>query len=205
MSKTAIVMFGAPGSGKGTQAKYLMDTYDFIQLSTGDILRGLKKKSESDLTDSQREAISVMDSGRLVSDELVSQLLADEIETSQSSKIIFDGFPRNETQITIFNDLMQKFEFNRIIPVYLEVSDEILIDRMKSRIKEMKEAGLPVRADDTPETLEVRLDTYHRDTEPVINYFEKSSDMIMLKADAHTTKEEIRDQLNEMIMPKCCL
>ena len=112
-------MLGAPGSGKGTQAKFIMDKFNFIQLSTGDILRGLKKKPAESLTEAQKEAILTMDSGKLVSNALVSQLLADEIAVSGGEKVIFDGFPRNQAQISIFEELLKQNGFEVLIPVFL--------------------------------------------------------------------------------------
>lgn len=143
-----------------------------------------------------------MDWGNLVSNELVSELLGEELERLQADKVIFDGFPRNQTQIGIFEEMLKKLGFEQIIPVYLHVDDSILVNRMNNRIKEMKEKWETPRADDNVETLKVRLDTYHKDTEPVIEYYKSSPDFIGLVAMAEARKEEIWEQLQEKIFIK---
>ena len=192
-------MLGAPGSGKGTQAKFIMDTFNFIQLSTGDILRGLKKKPAESLTEAQKEAILTMDSGKLVSNALVSQLLADEIAVSGGEKVIFDGFPRNQAQISIFEELLKQNGFEVLIPVFLRVDDEILKGRMETRIAEMKALGQEPRADDTPETFAIRLATFHQETDPVIDHYASYANFIRLDALADTKREEVWSQLESQL------
>lgn len=199
MAKIAILMLGAPGSGKGTQAKFIMDKFNFIQLSTGDILRGLKKKPAESLTEAQKEAILTMDSGKLVSNALVSQLLADEIAVSGGEKVIFDGFPRNQAQISIFEELLKQNGFEVLIPVFLRVDDEILKGRMETRIAEMKALGQEPRADDTPETFAIRLATFHQETDPVIDHYASHANFIRLDALADTKREEVWSQLESQL------
>ncbi|GHV24579.1 adenylate kinase [Bacteroidia bacterium] len=189
MAKQAILMLGAPGSGKGTQAKNLIEDYGFTQISTGEILRERVKTSDELGTKLQ----DLMNVGVLVPDELISAMLEEHIQTTQAEKIIFDGFPRNETQIAIFETLLQNLEITDLTPIYLHVEENELIRRLLSR------AEIEGREDDDEETITKRIQTYNTLTKPVVDYYAKKPNFVQVSGDDNPPEvvwAELKEKLN---------
>lgn len=168
-----IILLGAPGSGKGTQAVELAKELNIPHISTGDILRENVKRE----TKLGKEAKTYMDAGKLVPDKLVSQLLYERLsEPDATSGYILDGYPRTVAQAKDLNkNLKGKFE---ILTVYLDVSENVIVERILQRAKKSKVA----RSDDTPEIIKERLKVYREQTEPVISYYKQAGQLITVDA-----------------------
>ena len=161
-----IILFGPPGAGKGTQAKYLVKKLNGYQISTGDILREEIKKD----SDIGKKIINNMNEGKFVSDEIVNSLLKKYVfDPSKKEKLIFDGYPRSLSQAKNLDLLLN--ESNQIIDhiFFLNVKKEIIVERIKKR------KILEKRSDDDLDTILKRYDTYIETTRPVLDYYSKNS------------------------------
>ena len=160
-----LVLFGAPGSGKGTQSAKLIDKYGLHHISTGEVLREHIKKG----TELGKTAEKYISQGQLIPDELMIDILDDVLEREAAGKpgVIFDGFPRTIPQAEALKKLLEKRGTDLHAVVGLEVPEEELVDRMLAR---GKETG---RADDYLETIKKRLDVYHNQTSPLREYYTK--------------------------------
>jgi adenylate kinase len=167
-----LVLFGPPGSGKGTQAKTLQERRGLPQLSTGDMLRAAIAAG----TELGKKCKAIMDSGDLVPDEIVIGIIAERTDQPDCAKgAVFDGFPRTIPQAEAL-DAMLKDRGRKIdLVIELKVDDAVLIGRVEQRIKE---SGGVVRADDTPETLKNRLAVYYKNTAPLIEYYKKQGKLV---------------------------
>ena len=159
-------MFGPPGAGKGTQAKYLVKKLNGYQISTGDILREEIKKD----TDIGKKIINNMNEGKFVSDEIVNSLLKTYVfDPNKKQKLIFDGYPRSLSQAKnldlLLNDSNQKIDHI----FFLNVNKETIVERIKKR------KVLEKRSDDDLATILKRYDTYLETTRPVLDYYSKNS------------------------------
>ncbi len=159
-----LILFGPPGAGKGTQAKILQDEWGMVQLSTGDMLRAAIAAG----SDLGRRCKEIMDKGNLVTDEIVVGIIAQRLDAPDCADgVVFDGFPRTISQA----ESLDKFLSERDSPVdaviELKVRDEALVDRIAKR---SREAG-GTRGDDTPETLRNRLEVYHKNTAPLLDFY----------------------------------
>ncbi|CAM1378253.1 Adenylate kinase [Fusobacterium nucleatum subsp. nucleatum ATCC 25586] len=179
-----LVLFGAPGAGKGTQAKFIVDKYGIPQISTGDILRvAVANKTKLGL-----EAKKFMDAGQLVPDEIVNGLVAERLAEKDCEKgFIMDGFPRNVAQAKVLDEILTKLGKQIEKVIALNVPDKDIIERITGRrtskvtgkiyhIKfnppvDEKPEDLVQRADDTEEVVVKRLETYHNQTAPVLDYY----------------------------------
>ena len=184
-----IIMLGAPGAGKGTQAKMLAEKYSIPHISTGDIFRANIKNG----TELGKKAKSYMDAGNLVPDELVVDLVVDRIGQDDCAKgYILDGFPRTIPQAQALTEALNKVGDKVDYAIDIEVPDENIITRMGGRracvscgatyhikynptkvenVCDACNGELIVRDDDKPETVKHRLDTYHEETQPLIDYY----------------------------------
>ena len=161
-----IVIFGAPGSGKGTQSDKLIDHYHLFHFSTGDVLRDNISRG----TDLGKTAKGYIDQGQLVPDELIINILAqvlDDNKDKASEGVIFDGFPRTIPQAEALEQLLADRGTQIDAVVGLEVPEEELIKRILLRGK------MSGRSDDNEETARKRLDTYHNQTSPLKAYYEQ--------------------------------
>ena len=161
-----IILFGPPGAGKGTQAKYLVKKLNGYQISTGDILRDEIKKDSV----IGKQIINNMNEGKFVNDEIVNKLLKNHVyDTNKREKLIFDGYPRSLKQAKnleiLLNDSKQKI--NHIF--FLNVNKETIIERIKKR------RLLEKRSDDDLDTILKRYDIYIETTKPVLDYYSKNS------------------------------
>ena len=161
-----IVIFGAPGSGKGTQSDKLIDHYKLFHISTGDVLRDNIKRG----TELGKTAKGYIDQGQLVPDELIIDILAQVLDDNKDKiqeGVIFDGFPRTIPQAEALEHLLADRGTQIDAVVGLEVPEEELIKRILLR---GQQSG---RSDDNEETARKRLDTYHNQTSPLKAYYEE--------------------------------
>ena len=161
-----IVIFGAPGSGKGTQSDKIIDKYHLFHISTGDVLRDNMRRG----TELGKVAKGYIDQGQLVPDELIIDLLAqvlDENKDKAADGVIFDGFPRTIPQAEALEQLLADRGTRIDAVVGLEVPDEELIKRILLR------GQLSGRADDNEETARKRLEVYYNQTSPLKAYYEE--------------------------------
>ncbi|PTX00300.1 adenylate kinase [Pararhodobacter aggregans] len=184
-----IILLGAPGAGKGTQARILVEGRGMVQLSTGDMLRAARTSG----TEMGQKVAAVMDAGQLVTDEIVIGLIAEQLEKGATGGFIFDGFPRTLAQADALGDLLAAKGESLDAVVELRVDDEALVDRITGRFtcgncgevyhdrtKPTKVAGtcdvcgshdLKRRADDNEDSLRQRLLEYYKKTSPLIGYY----------------------------------
>ncbi len=183
-----LIIFGPPGAGKGTQSKFIVKNHNLLQLSTGEILRNeIKNKTELGIKIS-----SIMNSGTLVSDEIVSSLIEKFISKKEyKNRFIFDGYPRNLNQAKNLNDLLKKYEQKIGIVLKLSVS----LDTVKKRITERR--SLEKRPDDTEEIAIKRYETYEKSTKPVIEYYEKLN--LLKVVNGESPIDEINAEISALI------
>ena len=156
-----IVIFGKPGSGKGTQASLIKDNYDLVHISTGDVFR----KNTSQGTELGKIAVKFMSKGELVPDEITISMLREEIKTFMPCNgFIFDGFPRTIAQAESLDKISAEFKISKVI--VFEADRDELIKRILNR------GETSGRSDDTEESVSVRLEVYENDTAPLIEYYE---------------------------------
>jgi adenylate kinase len=165
-----LIFLGPPGAGKGTQAARIVAKHGIPQLSTGDMLRAAVAAG----TPVGLKAKAVMESGGLVSDEIVIGIVADRIEEADARKgFILDGFPRTLAQAEALDAMLEGKKLTLDAVLELRVDQAKLVDRIVKRAEEAKAAGQPVRKDDDPEIFKTRLEAYNRDTAVVAPYYEK--------------------------------
>ena len=178
-----IILFGPPGAGKGTQAKYLVKKINGFQISTGEMLRDEIRKN----SDIGKLIIHDMSDGKFVSDEIVNKLIKNFIfDEQKKNKLIFDGYPRSLSQAKNLERLLVESKQNINCIFFLNVNKNTIIDRIKKRKKEEN------RSDDELETTLRRYDTYMETTKPVLNFYSKNSNFHeidgSLKIDEITSK-----------------
>lgn len=158
-----LVIFGGPGSGKGTQSARLIDNYGLYHISTGELLREHIKKG----TEIGKTANEYISKGQLIPDELMISIIEDILEKEAKDKkgIILDGFPRTIAQAEALEEFLKKRGTDVHAVVGLEVPDDELTDRL---LKRALESG---RSDDNPETIKKRLDVYHTQTTPLRDHY----------------------------------
>ena len=186
-----IIMLGAPGAGKGTQAKRIAEKYQVPHISTGDIFRANIKAG----TELGKKAKTYMDQGLLVPDELVVELVADRISKEDCKNgFVLDGFPRTIPQAEALDAALKNMGEAMDYAIDVDVPDENIIDRMAGRraclecgatyhvvtiptkvegICDVCGSKLVLREDDKPETVKKRLEVYHAQTQPLIDYYQK--------------------------------
>ncbi|MDO5036064.1 MAG: adenylate kinase [Porphyromonas sp.] len=169
-----LIVFGAPGSGKGTQGKALASHYGLEHISTGDLLRDEIRRG----TDLGKQAEKLISGGHLVPDDLIISLLEEKLEGTPTRKgIILDGFPRTVSQAKSLHQLLGNSTDDYTVLVDLKVEEHELIRRLLERGK------VSGRSDDNEATIKERLKVYHSTTEPVIDYYKEKGNHLEIAAE----------------------
>lgn len=210
-----IILLGAPGSGKGTQAEKLVTNQGFVQLSTGDLMR----KEMQENTSLGKECKKYIDQGNLVPDKLVNQMVENYLVNTRSDNLIFDGYPRTLDQATALDEMLKKLgkEIDKVF--YIQVSDEVIIDRISNRLvcptckrsynlvsRPPKTPGicdydgtkLVHRSDDEPQKVMIRLREYEKNTKPLVDYYHDIEKVIKIPghdSDANIAYQQILEGL----------
>ena len=210
-----IIMLGAPGAGKGTQAKMIAETCGIPHLSTGDIFRATIKNG----TELGAKAKEYMDKGLLVPDELVCDLVVDRIQQADCEKgYILDGFPRTIPQAEALENALNAIEQKLDYAIDIDVPDENIINRMSGRracvgcgatyhvlFNPTKVEGkcdvcgesLILRDDDKPETVKKRLDVYHTQTQPLIDFYTERK--VLVEVDGTQSMDKVFDDIMKIL------
>lgn len=204
-----IVLLGAPGAGKGTQAQKLVETYGLAHISTGDLLRAAVK-AQSELG---KQAQSYMEAGKLVPDELVINLVKERLgEKDAEAGFILDGFPRNTAQAVTLDSELADMHKELDAAVLIDVKPEVIIERLSSR-RTCKACGYTApagtdvcprcggemyqRDDDKPETIKNRLDVYEKSTSPLVEYYKGQH--ILVSVDGDRDVDEVFADVQELL------
>ena len=210
-----IIMLGAPGAGKGTQAKMIAEKYSVPHVSTGDIFRANIKNG----TELGKQAIKYMDQGLLVPDELTVKILLDRVAQDDCKNgYVLDGFPRTIPQAQVLDKALSELDDAIDYAINVDVPDENIIRRMGGRracltcgatyhvehIPPKKEgicdacgSELVLRDDDKPETVKNRLDVYHKQTQPLIDFYEAKG--ILKSVDGTVPMEDVFAAITEIL------
>ncbi|WP_029584544.1 adenylate kinase [Bradyrhizobium sp. URHD0069] len=189
-----LILLGPPGSGKGTQAQRLVQRYGIIQLSTGEMLRAAVAAQ----TAVGLKAKDVMASGGLVPDDIVIGIISDRLDQPDAAKgFILDGFPRTVPQAEALDELLKKKRMRLDAVIELRVNESALLQRVESRVAEMRARGEEVRIDDTPEVLTKRLASYRALTEPLIHYYSERRKLLTL--DGMMTIEHVTREITRIL------
>ena len=189
-----LILLGPPGAGKGTQAHRLVQKHGIVQLSTGEMLRAAVAAG----TPVGLKAKDIMASGALVPDEVVVGIIADRIEEPDAKKgFILDGFPRTVPQAQALDELLKKKHLKLDAVVELRVNESALLERVETRVAQMRERGEEVRIDDTPEVLSKRLASYRAQTEPLVHYYSEKRKLITI--DGMMTIEQVTAAINRVL------
>src|SRR6201982_3334981 len=189
-----LILLGPPGAGKGTQAERLVHKHGIIQLSTGEMLRAaVAAKTPIGL-----QAKDIMASGALVPDEIVIGIISDRLDQpDMKNGFILDGFPRTVPQAQALDDLLKRKHLKLDAVVELRVNESALLQRVETRVAEMRSRGEDVRVDDTPEVLTRRLAAYRSLTEPLIHYY--SERRKLLTVDGMMTIEQVTREIGRIL------
>lgn len=212
-----IILLGAPGAGKGTQAQFIMEKYDIPQISTGDMLRAAVKAG----TELGKQAKILMDNGKLVTDDLVIALVKERISQPDCKNgFLLDGFPRTIPQA----NAMKAAGIDIDLVLEFDVPDDIIVDRITGRrvhsgsgrvyhVKynppkvegkdDVTGEDLQVRADDHEEVVRKRLIEYHQLTEPLIDFYQKEAAQGCTqyhKLDGNRSVQQVRDELKSILI-----
>jgi adenylate kinase len=189
-----LILLGPPGSGKGTQAQRLVQRYGIVQLSTGEMLRAAVAAQ----TPVGIKAQHIMASGGLVPDEIVVGIISDRLDQPDAAKgFILDGFPRTVPQAEALDQLLKKKHMKLDAVIELRVNESALLQRVETRVAEMRQRGEEVRVDDTPEVLTRRLASYRSQTEPLIHYY--SERRKLLTVDGMMTIEHVTQEIGRIL------
>jgi len=189
-----LILLGPPGSGKGTQAQRLVARHGIVQLSTGEMLRAAVAAQ----TPIGIKAQHIMASGGLVPDEIVVGIISDRLDQPDAARgFILDGFPRTVPQAEALDDLLKKKRIKLDAVIELRVNESALLQRVETRIAEMRARGEEVRIDDTPDVLTQRLANYRALTEPLIHYY--SERRKLLTVDGMMTIEHVTHEIDRIL------
>jgi adenylate kinase len=183
-----IVIFGPPGAGKGTQSNFIVKRYNLHQLSTGELLR----KEIKEKTKLGQEIETIMNSGNLVSDKIVSDLIENYLSNETfSNRLIFDGYPRNLIQVKNLDNLLKKY--NQKIDIVLKLS--VSLETIKKRISERK--TLEKREDDNEKTAIKRFEMYEKNIKNVIEFYKESNLLTVVNGEKPIS--EISNEISDLI------
>ena len=211
MSELNLVLLGPPGAGKGTQAERLVSDFDLPYYATGDILRAAVK----DGTELGKQAKDYMDRGELVPDELICEVIMERIDQPEAEDgFLLDGFPRNEAQAEILEKALEDRGRKLNSVLLIDAPDEEVIKRISGRrlcvknghvyhvdfdppkhdgVCDQDGSRLIQRDDDKPETIKKRLDVYHEQTKPLIDYYEQRGNL--RRFDGSRSPSEVHDHI----------
>ncbi|MCD0415986.1 adenylate kinase [Rubrivivax sp. JA1024] len=189
-----LILLGPPGAGKGTQAARLVERHGIVQLSTGDMLRAAVAAG----TPVGLKAKDIMAAGGLVPDEVVIGIISDRIDQDDAAQgFILDGFPRTVPQAEALDSLLKDKGFDLDAVVELKVNEGALLDRVETRVAEMRARGEEPRADDNAEALAKRLSAYRAQTEPLVDYY--SEKRKLLTVDGMMTIDEVTREIGRVL------
>ena len=210
-----LILLGPPGAGKGTQCKRISDKYTLTHLSSGDILRAERKAG----TELGQKAQSYMDSGGLVPDDLIIDMMIKAIKQTSDKGYLLDGFPRTVAQAEGLNIALTKAGEKIDAVLDLQVPDEAILERMTGRrscpqcgavyhikynppkqenLCDQCQVDLTQRKDDTPEVVSNRLKTYHEQTAAVVGYYRENGDMI-IEVQANQAIDQVTNDIIEAL------
>jgi len=183
-----LILFGPPGAGKGTQAKYLIKKLNAFQISTGDMLRDEIKKD----TEIGKKIIHNMNDGKFVNDEIVNKLIENAVfDPQKKNRLVFDGYPRSIDQAKNLDLFLNKSNQKIDFIFFLNVDKETIIKRIEKR------KDIEKRADDDRDTIIRRYDTYMKTTKPVLDFYSKNSNFHDI--DGSLEIEEITRKIEDFI------
>ena len=185
-----IILFGAPGAGKGTQAKRLVEARGLVQLSTGDMLRAAIDAG----TELGLRAKEIMDRGDLVSDEIILGMIAERMDSPDCANgVILDGFPRTVAQAEGLDAMLEQRGLALDHVIEISVDEDALFARIENRAAETGGS----RADDNAETLRKRLAVYHENTAPLLPYYTEKG--LLRTVDGMASIEEVADAIDGIL------
>jgi adenylate kinase len=188
-ARPVVVMFGPPGSGKGTQAAWVAEQLGIPHASTGDLLR-LEVSRGSELG---QLVEPIMNAGELVPDDLVVRVIESRMREPDARRgILLDGFPRTVPQAEALDHMLARTGGRVSVVLFLDVPEDVLMERI---LRRAEEEG---RGDDTPETVHTRMEVYERETAPVIDYYEKRGTEVR-HVDGVGTIDEVRARLRKAV------
>jgi adenylate kinase len=189
-----LILLGPPGAGKGTQAQRLVHKHGIVQLSTGEMLRAAVAAQ----TPVGLQAKDIMASGALVPDEIVIGIISDRLDQpDMKNGFILDGFPRTVPQAAALDELLKRKHIRLDAVIELRVNESALLNRVETRVAEMRARGEEVRIDDTPEVLSKRLASYRSMTEPLIHYYSERRKLATV--DGMMTIEQVTREINRIL------
>ena len=209
MSELNLILLGPPGAGKGTQASRLTEDFGLPYIGTGDLLR----EHVDEGTDLGRQAKEHMDGGGLVPDDLVIAMILDKVDEEGDDGFLLDGFPRNDAQADALYEELDQMGRRLTAALYVAAPDEIVVERLSGRRQcsnghiqhvtfdppkvegmcDLCGRPLKLRKDDKPEVVQKRLQTYHEQTESLIDYYEEKG--LLRRFDGTRSPTEVHDHI----------
>ena len=209
-----LILFGPPGSGKGTQARLLANQYNLAHICTGDLLREEVKQQ----TAIGKQIKETMDSGNYPSDKIIMQVFRQQFDSVQNGGVVLDGVPRTMNQVVQIDKLFKDIGSEVDAVIQLEVDEQALIKRLSARLI-CQVCGTPYtisndheapktcsncgsnsfmrRPDDEPEAVKTRLGVYNKETKPLLEYYSKKNKLAVV--DGMKTVEEVSDQIQSVL------
>jgi adenylate kinase len=213
VSELNLILFGKPGAGKGTQAERLREDFDLPYIATGDMLREHRDKQ----TELGQEAVKYMNNGELVPDELVIEMIMEEIEREGDDGFLLDGFPRSVRQADALGEEIERRGRRLTAALLIDADDETVLKRITGRRQcsnghvyhvdfdppkhenVCDRCGKPLaqRDDDRPETVQKRLTTYRKETEPLVEYYDERG--LLRRFDGNREPGEVHDHIRAVL------